>query len=114
MASGSDTARLRVVLRIRAALRYLAEELALDIPASVLDGLSTLRPCAMERVEYRVYVDRNRVVRPVLRLSLIGFWRPHVGMGLARGLLALPSYLWYRWKLEGRRIPSPPGTRDMS
>lgn len=101
----SDMIRLRVVLRVRTGLGYLAY-LALDIPPRVLERLDIIRTCAMERDEFRMFSpDRKEVLKQpggALRLVLVDYWRLHVGVSPASGLLGLPNYLLFRWRLKER------------
>lgn len=89
----------RVTLPMRDALTFLAEALALPIPAHVIADLGSAPVSMLERVDYAVKL-RPRGAWGTLVILLCHHARSSRGLGLPRTVLGLPRYLQHVRGLE--------------
>ena len=92
-------------LRASACLRYLAAEIEIPVPASVLARLAAARLSLVERLERRYAAEPADPpsLRASLGLAYAAYRRAAGDPSPLRSVLEFPDYLRHRWRLWSRR-----------
>jgi hypothetical protein len=92
--------RLRMILRLKTALRYLAETLQAPLPPGYIDRLEALPVSRLETMEHRFMTRRVELLGGLPELWFYHLRAPG-GTKFIRKLIGFPTYLRRYWGLTG-------------